>query len=97
MYFCENCNKVSDYDFCRDCGKGDLREVKDDDFCFLTECANSFGEMMKSLFEQKGIPCVLLPYGSGTRTGLGLKLENYRVFVPFSYLKKAKDILELFK
>ena len=96
MYFCENCNKVSEYDFCRDCGRGDLREVKDHDFCFLTECKNSFGEMMKNLLDQEDIPCVLLPYGSGAHRAFGMKLENYRIFVPFSHFDKAKNILDLF-
>ncbi|MBQ9481059.1 MAG: hypothetical protein IJU84_02725 [Clostridia bacterium] len=96
MYYCENCNKVSEYDFCRDCGDGDLREVRGEDFCFLVECGTTFGEMLKSVFDKENIPCALLPRGTGVRTALALKLENYRVYVPYAFLERAKEILEIF-
>ena len=36
MYYCEKCNFASADDVCKVCGKGNLRKINGDDFCYFT-------------------------------------------------------------
>ena len=36
MFYCEKCNSLSQTQECVHCGFNQLREVKDEDFCYLT-------------------------------------------------------------
>lgn len=93
MGYCENCRVVSERERCPLCGTKKLRDVREDDFCLLTEQSSQYGETLTEIFHESGIPCTALPYGRGTETRLGLPLENYRLFVPYLYLEKAENIM----
>ena len=92
MNFCEKCNLLNKGTTCNLCGRGNLREVKEDDFCFFVECSESLGKSLKNSFDNEGIPCALIPTGNGVRSLFGLKLENYRVYVPYGYYDKCVEI-----
>ncbi len=96
MFYCEKCHLLSDDGVCGECGKKGLGVVKDEDFCFLTQCNDFFGEMFIDALKEKGINCVALPYGDGVRTQLGLSLGEYRIFVPYKYLDESKELLEFY-
>ena len=93
MYFCEKCNMLMVDNCCKNCGKKNLRDVKEDDFCFfvnlLADSAKYFEENLKS----QDIPVALIGAGSvdwRTRTS-----GSYNVYIPYGYLVRAKEIYNL--
>ena len=96
MKYCEKCNSLSNLDYCPVCGNKKVREADSDDFCFLTECEQMRGEMLKDALQEEGINCVLMPWGNGVRSKLGLCLERYKVYVPFKYYESSVELLNCF-
>ena len=92
MNYCENCNIHTPESRCPRCGKRKLREIRDDDFCFLHEMEATFVENLKDKLEAEGIVCALIPSGSGLRTRVGLHLENYLVFIQYKGFEYVKSL-----
>ena len=92
MNFCEKCNLLNKSETCSLCGQTSLRKVEKDDFCFFAECSESLGKSLKNTFDNEGIPCALIPTGNGVRSLFGLRLENYKIYVPFEYYDKCIEI-----
>lgn len=97
MFYCEKCRMVSEIDFCACCSETQLREVRDDDFCFLIECEEVFGKMLEEALQNEGIQCAMRPVGNGVRSNFGLSLGKYQMFVPYPFYSKACDMLEFFR
>ena len=93
MKYCEKCNSIVTLKYCPACGNKTIREVTSDDFCFLIECGQMHGEMLKDALQEEKIRCALVPWGDGVRSKLGLKLENYKVYVPYEHYERAREIL----
>ncbi len=93
MKYCENCCCATELERCPLCGTKKLRQIKEEDFCLLTENSLSFGEDLIGILKENEIHCSALPYGSGLESRFALPLSNYRIFVPFKFLEKAKTIL----
>lgn len=93
MLYCENCHKLCEDAFCPDCGNESLREVKEDDYCYLTLCHERTGDMLKSMLSDMDISCILLPYGDGVRNALGLSLGGYKVYVPYLRYEESKSAI----
>ena len=49
MKYCENCHVAAEPPRCPLCGGKRLREVKDEDYCFLTEMRAMEGEMLADI------------------------------------------------
>ena len=96
MEYCEKCKVQCPEWRCPVCGSDRLREVQNNDYCLLTECSRNFGEMVRDVFEQNGIQGAFVPFGRGTRSALGLDLEQYRIYVPYERQKEARQIVECF-
>ena len=96
MYYCEKCRSLSNNEACFRCDCTGLREVRNEDFCFLVECEEIFGRMLEASFLNEGINCALVPVGSGVRTQLGLSLGGYGIYVPYQFYSKAQDMLTFF-
>ena len=96
MNFCEKCRLFTEKNFCSNCGNENLREIKDDDFCFLTAWDSNFQTMLEEIFKQEDIPCAMIPVGNGVRTMFGLRLEKVNVYVPYKFYDRALDVLDLF-
>lgn len=94
MKICLNCCFASDGERCPVCGSKNMRAVDDDDFCLLTEKEAADFKAISDAFDIEDIAYSALPYGSGVATRLGLPLENYRVFVQYRCLEKAKEIIK---
>ena len=95
MKYCEICNLLSDSESCPVCGNEKLREVAPDDFCFLTECWQASGDALRDALQNKGVECALLPWGNGARSAFGLRLEKYRVYVPYKDYEIAAELFDL--
>ncbi len=94
MYYCENCKHLCHEKVCEECQKTDLRPPLNEDFCYFTECPEDQAKMLKESLKSEGIPCALIPNGSGVRSALGLTLENMKVFLPFGSLNKAQELFD---
>ena len=94
MKYCEGCHALCSEEVCGLCGSAVLREVREDDYCFLIECNDAFGDMLKLTLAQSGIKCVLTPFGDGMRSALGLSLGNYAVYVPYARYEEAQGVLD---
>lgn len=53
--------------------------------------------MLEGSFEEEGIPCVMIPWGNGTRSAFGLSLGQFRIYVPFDKWEQAKAVRESFE
>ena len=70
-----------------------MREIKEDDYCFLTERSAAEGEMLADVLRGNEIPCVTEPSGCGVRTVMALPLENRKLFVPWRCFSAARTYL----
>ena len=93
MKYCENCSYATDAARCPLCGGKHLREVEDDDYCFLIEKPKLEGEMLADVLRGNGIGCVAVPSGSGVLSAMALPLENRKLFVRWKDWKKTADML----
>ena len=93
MNYCENCFAAFDSPRCPLCGGRKVREIKEDDYCFLAEKSVLEGEMLADILRGNEIPCVTEPSGNGVRTAMALPLENRRLFVPWRCFCAAKSYL----
>ena len=96
MKYCEKCNAIVALEYCPACGNKKIREVAADDFCFLAECVQMHGEMLNDALQEEGIKCALIPCGNGVRSKFGLKLDKYKVYVPYAHYDRAREILNTF-
>ncbi len=95
MYYCENCKLLSDSDICPFCESETLREVKDEDLCFLTEKGIVYSGVLRGALLRESIPYRAHSVISSCRTARpGPAVETYRFFVPYEFLSRAKEIEE---
>ena len=96
MFYCEKCNSLSQTQECVHCGFNQLREVKDEDFCYLTTTNEDFGKMFVEYLRNEGIICASVPYGDGVRSQFALSLGQYKLYVPYKFYNNACEILGYF-
>lgn len=92
-YYCENCHTLNVQDCCLLCGKINLRNPDKNDYCFLIEADSMFGEMFIGILEDENIPYSAMPSGNGIRSIFALKLENYKIYVTYEFIYRAKELL----
>lgn len=93
MNFCEKCNGAFEHERCPVCGSKKIRQARDDDFCFLIEDSVRRSEVLMSVLDAHGIQYSAMPFGSGVESYFGMSLSNYRIYVQYACLEKARDIL----
>ena len=93
MKYCENCYFATNETRCPVCASKKLRDIQIDDFCYVVEGSTAYCENLMDIFRDNEIPYSTLSYGDGTRSYSGLRLENYRLYVPYRFLQKAKNII----
>lgn len=94
MNYCEKCSCATEDVHCPLCGTKKLRPVREDDYCFLTECEKSYAAERKRVLAAEGIEAVGAPYGNGFLTQVALPLENERLYVRFPDLERAVELLK---
>ena len=94
MKYCADCRVLCEYEKCDICGNDDLREAIDDDFCFLLQCEELFGDVVESALSDSSIKCAKVPFGNGARKALGLNLGNYKIYVQYQHYDEAKTIVK---
>lgn len=96
--YCEKCRNLIEGRNCPDCGPKRVREVREDDLCFVIEKPQMWGEMLEDVFRQNDVPYIVQrTMGAGLAMSIGAFLECYRFYVPYSDIKRAEELLaELF-
>lgn len=94
MQYCEKCHTLIPQPYCGACGNKLLRAPNSDDYCFLIEADNLFGEMFKGILEDESIPYVDTPAGNGVRSRFALRLDRLKIYVPYAFYDRADEILK---
>ena len=93
MYFCEKCNMLMAENSCKNCGKKNLREVKDDDFCFFVKLMAENAKYFEENLKEQDIPVALIPAG-----GVNWRIRTsgaFKVYISYGYFDRAKEIYDL--
>lgn len=94
MYFCDKCNTLCAEDACPHCGNRQLRAPEFDDFCFLTERAPMWADMLRAALQDTGIESAYQPLmGTGTMLGAGRSLDRHQIFVPYDCYDAAQAVM----
>lgn len=89
MYFCEKCNMLMEDTRCTHCGKKNLREVQDDDFCFYFTLTKDQARYFEENLKLHNIPVALLGVGLDLRTRTS---DNFNIYIPYGYFEKAAEV-----
>lgn len=91
--YCEKCHTLNEQDCCQYCGRINLRNPYENDYCFLIEVNSIFGRMFIGILEYESIPYSAMPSGNGILSIFALKLENYKIYVTYEFFSRAKELL----
>lgn len=95
MKYCDKCYSVFETIKCPNCNNRKVREVLEDDYCFLIEKEVLWAEMLMEVFEKENIPYIAYPtYGAGLSIKMGLYSEIFKFYVPYQFLNKAVLIVK---
>lgn len=94
MYFCDKCNTLCTSALCEVCGNTALRAPEATDFCFLTERAPMWAEMLRGALAGAGIESAYRPLlGTGVLYGAGKTLDRHQIFVPYEHYEESQAIM----
>ena len=93
--YCERCCRLTDAEACPECGKRQLRPVREDDPCFVLSTGQIWADMVCDVLKQNDIPFLKQGrMGAGMAMLTGIPLETYSLYVPYSHFEQAKEIAE---
>lgn len=93
--YCAKCQRIIATRSCMNCGSFWVREVMENDVCYLTEREQIWGEMLEDVLKKNGIPYIIRrTLGAGLSMSIGAMLECYRFYVPFAALEAAQEIVD---
>ncbi len=92
--YCENCCLLFDAAKCPECGRRG-REVRDEDYCLLTEKQEMWAEMLADALRQNEIEALLRSVnGAALSLFTGPAGSFCQVFVPYRDMEKAAWVEE---
>lgn len=96
MMYCEKCRIVFEGKKCPECGKSrNVREIRDDDLCLLTEKELIWSEMVSDALKDRDILFMKESVnGAGVSAIMGSVFENERFFVSWADYHDAKEIVD---
>ena len=95
MQYCEHCRKPIEGDRCPWCGKKHLRELREDDLCFLEEKELIWSEMLADVLKEQNIPFLQKNVlGAGLTISLGTVRERVRFYVYYRDLEAAEEVVK---
>lgn len=90
MYFCENCNELTEATACPKCGKP-TREPQSNDLCFVTEFGGMGNSMFSDALSNNDIEFVAAPvHGGFSRFNTP---KGYKIYVRYADYGNASQIL----
>jgi hypothetical protein len=94
--YCERCNRLVYKPKCPGCGRKDLRQPRDDDFCFLAEPEHLWTQALRDLLQDNGVEYVTRNvHGAGMVAKTGIP-QRVRFFVRYRDYQRAKELNEAF-
>lgn len=99
MNYCEKCQTLTENTHCPNCGNPGLREIRPDDFIFLTTLDEFYGRMYEGALQSQNIETVSrgLYSNGGLIWGKSVDTDLKMIFVRYADLDAAKEIYkELF-
>ena len=94
MNYCKSCNLACEDISCPRCGKRKLREIKDNDYCFVKEVFELEKMRLEAYLKENEIPLVFIPYVEGAGSFYTFRPPVHKMYVPFHLLKKTMDIMK---
>ena len=92
MYFCEKCRMLMKDNFCSVCGKKNLREAQDDDFCFFVALDADKARFFEENLKLQNIPVASLGAGLDLRTRTS---RTFKIYIPYCYYNNATELYNL--
>ena len=92
MYFCEKCRMLMKENCCMKCGKKNLRQVQDDDFCFFVALDADKAKFLEENLQLQNIPVASLGTGLDLRTRTS---GTFKIYIPYAFLDKATELYNL--
>lgn len=97
MYFCPNCNVLTEQTRCRVCGSREVRLPGQEDYCYLTEKQTIWAAALEDLLADHGILCITKnTLGAGLAAKIGPAMERVRFYVPYARYEEAKELEQEF-
>ena len=94
MKYCDRCMYLTDTQACPECDKGKfLREPKPNDPVYLVTRDAIWADAIEEILRENNIPCLLKSTLGAVSIIIGVSLETFRIFVPYSAIDKAREIL----
>ena len=95
MLYCEKCRMNTEGDCCPECGRKKLREIREDDPCFLIERDAIWSEVVEDFLKENGIPFLTKgKMGAGLAIHVGPMFEKNRYYVPYACLERARELTD---
>lgn len=93
--YCEKCKNIVEGAPCSLCKGKVVREIEQDDLVYLVEKQAMWAEMLMDVLRQEEIPFSYRnTLGAALAMSVGREMERYIFYVPYSYLDKAKDVVD---
>ena len=96
MNYCEQCKVLTDTARCPLCKSKKLRAPREKDYCFFTECDEGTAILYRDVLAQDEIRSVAVPSTTPVGIVLGMFMRNFKLFVPYSTLDRAKELCDAF-
>ena len=91
--YCPHCHILTVNTRCPICLTKDVREPREDDYCFLTEKEKLWAPTLEDILRQNDSPFIEQSVlGAGLTARLGLSFERVRVYVPYACYEKAREL-----
>lgn len=95
ILYCEKCKLAYEQAQCPACGSREGRIPLPNDFCYLCEEQVMWGEMIAEVLRNNGILCIIKnKLGVGMALKVGPMMERVMIYVPFSRMQEAKDLID---
>lgn len=97
MYYCPNCNVLTEEKRCRVCGSREVRLPAQEDYCYLTEKEMIWAAALQDLLADQQIPFITKnTLGAGLAAKIGPAMERVQFYVPYVHHEEAKKLEQEF-
>lgn len=90
MFYCEKCNCAMPQQTCCVCGKKNLREVTDEDFCYFITLSADDAHFLEVNLNGENIPVAKL--GVGRINFAFGSSGKFKIYIPYGYFGQAREI-----
>lgn len=91
--YCPHCHILTVNTRCPICLSREVRLPEAEDYCFLTEKEKLWAPTLEDILRQNGIPFLSQSVlGAGLVSRLGSSFERVRVFVPYAFYDRAREL-----